>query len=313
MKAVRIHELGGAEVLRVEEVPEPEAGEGEVKVRVMAAGVNPADWKFRRGLIKVSLPMTMGLDIAGVVEAVGAGVSDFAPGDDIFGKVSPAYGGYAEYTVAKVTEIARMPRSIGYVEAAAVPTPGLTAWQALFDTAGLEAGQSALIHGAAGGVGMFAVQFAKWKGAYVIGTASGEHAGFVRDLGADEVIDYREQRFEEVVHDVDVVLDTVGGDTFERSWSVLKRGGFLVTLIAEVPEGEAERRGVRAAHLATKSDGKELAQIAALTDEGRVKVVVAEVLPLSEARKAQEMSESRHVAGKIVLRVAEEAEARKAA
>jgi NADPH:quinone reductase-like Zn-dependent oxidoreductase len=313
MKAIRIHEFGESEVLVHEEVPEPEPEAGEVKVRVIAAGVNPADWKLRRGYMKPPLPVTPGLDIAGIVEAVGPEVGDFQPGDEVFGRVKPEHGGYAELTIAKASEIAHKPRTIGFVEAAAVPTPGLTAWQALFDIAGLEAGQTVLIHGAAGGVGTFAVQFANWRGAHVIGTASKDHADYARDLGADRMIDYREERFEEVVHDVDVVLDTVGEDTFERSWQVLKPGGVLVTLVARVPEGEAERRGVRAVHVAVKSDGSELARIATLIDEGQVRPIVTEVLPLSEARRAHEMSEARHVAGKLVLRVAEEREVRKAA
>ena len=199
-----------------------------------------------------------------------------------------------------------MPKSLGFVEAAAIPTAGLTAWQALFDTAGLLAGQSVLIHGAAGGVGSFAVQFAKWRGAKIFATASGDQLAFVKRLGADEVIDYTKQRFEEVAHDMDVVLDTVGGDTFVRSKKVLKPAGRLVTLIENVAESEREQGGIHVKHLISQPNGKELEQIARLIDEGSVTVYVTEVLPFTEARKANELSETHHVHGKIVLRVAEE-------
>ncbi len=221
-------------------------------------------------------------------------------------KVTPPEGGYAEYTVTDASQAAPKPKSIGFVEAAAVPTAGLAAWQSIFDTAKLKAGQSILIHGAAGGVGSFAVQLAKWKDAFVIGTASADHTQFLKELGADQVIDYRTQRFEDVVRNVDVVLDTVGGDTFDRSWGVLKPGGFLVTTVAMVPEGAAASHGVGAGRIVTQPDGKELGRIAELIDQGYVKPRVTTVLPLAEAGKAQEMSESRHARGKIVLRVAED-------
>lgn len=306
MKAIRIHEFGGPEVLKYEDVPKPQPGPGEIRIRVIAAGVNPMDWKARQGGMKLPLPMILGLDVAGVVDAAGPGVGAFRSGDRVFAKVSLGQGGYAEYTVTNVSQAALMPKGIGFVEAAAIPTAGLTAWQSLFDIAGLDNGQSVLIHGAAGGVGSFAVQFAKWKGAHVIGTASAGNAQFLKSIGADEVIDYKTQRLEDVVHNVDVVLDTIGGDTFERSWGVLKPGGFLVTTVANVPEGAAEAHGVRAKRIASQADGRELAEIAAIIDERSIKPVVTTVLPLAEAQKAQEMSESRHTRGKIVLRVAED-------
>ncbi len=306
MKAIRIHEFGGPEVLKYEDVPEPKPGSGEIRIRVIAAGVNPVDWKVRRGGMNLPLPMTMGIDVAGVVDVLAADVNAFQPGDQVFAKVSLGPGGYAEYTVTNASQAALKPRSIGFIEAAAIPTAGLTAWQSLFDIAGLAKGQSVLIHGAAGGVGSFAVQFAKWKGAHVIGTASAGNAQFLKSIGADVVIDYKTQRFEDVAHNIDVVLDTIGGDTFERSWGVLKPGGFLVTTVANVPEGAAEAHGVRAKRIVSQADGRELAQIAAVIDEGYIKPMVTTVLPLSEARKAQEMSESRHTRGKIVLRVAED-------
>lgn len=306
MKAVRIHQFGGPEVLMYEDVPIPQPDLGEIRIKVIGAGVNPVDWKIRSGLIKLSLPMTMGFDVSGIVDAIGPKVDRFHPGDQTFAKASPAHGGYAEYTLVNDSEAALKPKSIGFVEAAAIPTAGLTAWQSLFDIAGLKSDQTVLIHGAAGGVGSFALQFAKWKGAYTIGTASKGNEQFLKSLGADEVIDYKAQWFENLVHDVDVVLDTVGGDTFDRSWKVLKPGGFLVTTVADVQKGAVESHGVRAKRIVSQANGNELAEIAKIIGEKRIKPVVTMLLPLSEARKAQELSESGHTRGKIVLRVAGE-------
>ncbi len=292
--------------MKYEDIPESQPGPDEVRIRVIAAGVNPVDWKIRRGYMELPLPMTVGSDVAGVVDLVGQGVDSFQPEDEVFGKASVGQGGYAEYTVVNSTQIAKKPKSIGFIESAAIPTAGLAAWQSLFDIAGLERGQSVLVHGAAGGVGTFAVQFAKWKGAYVIGTASSKNAEFLKSIGCDEVIDYRNQRFEEIVSNLDVVLDTIGGDTLERSWSVLKPGGFLVTTVASIPKGAPEEHGVRAKMLMTQADGNELAQIAAIIDEQKIKPIVTTVLSLADAQKAHEMSESGHTRGKIVLRVAED-------
>jgi len=306
LKAIRIHDFGEPDVLKYEDIPESQPGPGEVRIRAIAAGVNPIDWKIRRGYMELPLPMTMGSDVAGVVDAIGQGVDSFQPEDEVFGKASAGQGGYAEYIVVNSTQIAQKPKSIGFIESAAIPTAGLAAWQSLFDIAGLEKGQSVLIHGASGGVGTFAVQFAKWKGAYVIGTASSKNAEFLKSIGCDEVIDYRNQQFEEIVSNLDVVLDTIGGDTFERSWGVLKPGGFLVTTVASIPEGTPQKHGVRAERLITQADGKELAQIAAIIDERKIKPIVTTVLPLADAQKAHEMSESGHTRGKIVLRIAED-------
>lgn len=292
--------------MKYEDIPEPQPGPSEVRIRVIAAGVNPIDWKIRKGYMELPLPMTVGSDVAGIVDAVGQGVNSFQPGDEVFGKASPGQGGYTEYTVVNFTQVAQKPKSIGFIESAAVPTAGLAAWQSLFDIAGLERGQKVLIHGASGGVGTFAVQFAKWKGAYVIGTASSKNAEFLKSIGSDEVIDYRNQRFEEIVSNLDVVLDTIGGDTLERSWGVLKPGGFLVTTIGSIPEGDPQKYGVHASRLMTQADGKELAQIAAIIDEQKIKPIVTTVLPLTDAQRAHEMSESGHTRGKIVLRVAED-------
>jgi len=306
LKAIRIHEFGEPNVLKYEDIPESQPGPGEVRIKVIAAGVNPVDWKIRSGYMELPLPITMGSDIAGVVDVAGQGVESFQPEDEVFGKASPGQGGYAEYTVVNSSQIAQKPKSIGFVESAAIPTAGLAAWQSLFDIAGLERGQTVLIHGAAGGVGSFAVQFAKWKGAYVIGTASSKNAEFLKSIGCDEVIDYKNQQFEDIVGNLDVVLDTIGGDTLEKSWGVLKPGGFLVTTVASIPEEKTQKYGVRAERLMTQANGKELAQIAAIIDEHKIKPIVTTVLPLADAQKAHEMSESGHTRGKIVLRVAED-------
>lgn len=306
MKAIRIHEFGGPEVMKYDEIPKPEPGPGEIRIRIIASGVNPIDWKLRKGLLgNFLLPMVIGLDIAGIVDATHQEEKLFQVGEEVFAKIPIGKGGYTEYTVVNSAQVARKPKSIGFVESAAIPTAGLAAWQSLFDIAGLEKGQSILIHGAAGGVGTFAVQFARWKGAYVIGTASGGNVQFLKSIGADEVIDYKNQQFESLVSNIDVVLDTVGGDTFERSWKVLKPGGFLVTTVAGIPEGVPEKYDVHAKTLITQPDGEELAQIASIIDEKQIKPIVTTVLPLKEAQKAHEMSESRHIRGKIVLRVAE--------
>ncbi|MDB6108891.1 MAG: Alcohol dehydrogenase zinc-binding domain protein [Pedosphaera sp.] len=302
MKAVRIHSFGGPDVLRYEEVPRPEPEANEVLVRVLAAGVNPVDWKIREGHFDgVPLPSILGNDISGVVEALGPAVMDFRLNDPVFGTVADDSGAYAEYAVAPVSHLARKPASLDDVHAAALPTASLTAWQALFDAGNLQAGQQILIHAAAGGVGSFAVQFAEWKGAHVIGTASLQNHDYVRELGADEVIDYHSTKFEDVVHDVDVVFDTMGGEIQERSWKVLKPGGILVSIVQPPSPEKAQAHGVRGVFMVMKSRGDQLARIADLVARDVVKVHIEAVLPLSEARKAQEMSQSGHTRGKIVL------------
>jgi NADPH:quinone reductase-like Zn-dependent oxidoreductase len=303
MKAIRIHVYGGPEVLQYEDVPRPQPKANEILVRVHAAGVNPIDWKLREGYLSAPLPMIMGIDFSGLVESVGSEVTKHRPGDAVFGQVADESGGYAEYAVAMESDVARKPEGLDHIRAAALPVAGLVPWQALFDTANLAAGQKVLIHGAAGGVGSFAVQFAKWKGARVIGTASGSHVEQVRQLGADEVIDYRKTKFEEVARDMDVVLDTIGGETQERSWQVLKRGGVLASLVQPPSAEKAAAHGARGFFVRQKANGDQLAAIADLVVKGTVKVNVETVLPLSEARKAQELSQSGHSGGKIVLEV----------
>lgn len=305
MRAERIHAFGGAEVLHLEEVPRPEPGPKEILVRVHAAAVNPVDWKFRQGLLGPQpLPSIVGNDFSGVVEAVGPGVEQFQVGQEVFGSAADQSGSYAEYAVAPVSRVALKPAGLDHFQAAALPIAGLTAWQALLDVAGLGAGQTILIHAAAGGVGSFAVQLAKWKAARVVGTAAGAHTELVRLLGADQAVDYRTTRFEEVVREVDVVLDTVGGETQERSWGVLRPGGILVSIVHPPSRASAAAHQVRGEFLRcdpNRSD--ELAQLAQLVGSGHIRVFVESVLPLDEAPYALEMSRKGHATGKTVLRV----------
>ena len=306
MKAIRIHQYGGPEVLAQVEMQRPTPGPNEVLIKVQAASVNPVDWKLRAGHVKeifpVTFPATLGWDVSGTVEEAGSGVTAFKRGDEVYALLKG--GGYAEYATADEAVVARKPRTLDYVNAAAVPVAGLTAWQALFEVAQLSSGQKVLIHAAAGGVGNFAVQFAKAKGAYVIGTASSKNQAFLRELGVDQAVDYQKTRFEDVVRDVDVVLDTVGADTQERSFKVLKKGGILVSIVQPPSQELAAKYGVRALFYGAHASSSNLAEIAKLIDSGKVKTVVETVLPLAEARRAHELSESGHGRGKIVLKTA---------
>lgn len=304
MKAVQIHTFGGPDTLRLEEVPQPEPGDGEVLVRVLAAGVNPADWKIREGLLgERAFPCTMGIDFSGVIESAGPGAGDFRPGEEVFGRVGNGSGSYAEFAVTPVNRIARKPASMDHVHAAALPVAALTAWQALFDAGHLEPHQRVLIHAAAGGVGGFAVQLAKWKRAEVAATASARNADYLHKLGVDEFIDYHTVKFEERLANVDLVFDTVGGETQQRSWNVLKRGGTLVSIVQPPSEATAADFGVRSVFLVSSPRGDQLARIASLVTEGHVKVFVEKIFALAEAREAQILSQSGHTRGKIVLRV----------
>ena len=305
MKAIRIHDYGEPNVLVLEEVSQPVPQHNEVMIRVGAAGVNPLDWKIRAGymkdLIPMSLPFTPGMDVAGVIEAVGTSVTTWQVGQEVYGELG--MGAYAEFAVAPSGALALKPKTLDFVQAASVPMVAMTAWQALFAHADLKPGQTILIHAASGGVGMFAVQFAKWKGVHVIGTASAVNTDFVRSLGADEVIDYKATPFERVVHNVDVVLDTLGGDTQERSYSVLKPGGLLVATAAPPSPEKSQQWGVRALMMNMKPEATQLAEIANLLDSGQVKTIVSQVFPLAQARQAHELSQSGHGRGKIVLQV----------
>ncbi|MBI4386231.1 MAG: NADP-dependent oxidoreductase [Elusimicrobia bacterium] len=308
MKAVRIHRYGGPETLVLEDVPKPEPGPGDLLVRVYAAAVNPVDWKIREGHLKMllrhKLPLTLGWDFSGVVERVGSAVGAFKPGDEVYGRPDISRDGtYAEYIVVSADEAALKPRTVDHIHAAAVPLAGYTAWQALFDIAGLGAGQRVLVHAAGGGVGHFAVQLAKWKGAHVIGTASGGNLEFARSLGADQVVDYTRERFEETVEPVDVVLDTMAGDVQRRSWRVLKRGGTLVSILDPLARFKGLLRCKRGRFLFIRPNARRLAQMADLIDQGGLRSIVETILPLSEARQAHALSQGGHVRGKIVFRV----------
>src|SRR5712672_305624 len=306
MKAIRIHQYGGPEVLAQVEMQRPTPGPDEVLIKVHAPAVNPIDWKMRAGHVKevfpLTFPSTLGWDVSGTVEEAGDKVTQFKRGDEVYALVNG--GGYAEYVVAKADIVGKKPRTLDHVHAAAVPVAGLTAWQALFEVAQLRAGQKVLIHGAAGGVGNFAVQFAKERGAYVIGTASSRNHAFLHELGPDKAVDYQKTRFEDVVHEADVVLDTIGGDTQERSFKALKKGGILVSIVQPPSQELAAKYGVRALFYGGHPSSSNLAEIARLIDSGKVKTVVETVLPLAEARRAHELSQSGHARGKIVLKVA---------
>jgi NADPH:quinone reductase-like Zn-dependent oxidoreductase len=303
MKAICLRARSGPEAFTYEEVPRPRPGEGEVLVRVHAAGVIPTElswvptWTTPAGEPR-PLPVIPGHEFSGEVASLGAGVRDVGVADLVYG-LNDWYrdGAQAEYCVARVADFAPKPAGVDHVHTAATPISALTAWQGLVERAGLAAGQRVLIHGAAGGVGTFAVQLAHWRGARVIGTASAANLDFVRSLGADEVIDYRAERFEDVVRDVDVVFDTVGGETLERSWGVLKRGGRLVTVAASGERTTDER--IRAAYFIVEPSRTQLAEIARLISGGVLRPVVGAVFPLAEARQAYQHKPSH---GKVVLR-----------
>lgn len=306
MKAVCIHSFGGPDVLKLEELPCPEPREDEVLVRIAAAGVNPIDYKIRTGQFAKpeQLPVMLGRDISGTIVRCGAQVRDWREGDEVFAMLPPERGGYAEYVALNQNQIVRKPDSLDHEHAAAVPLAALTAWQGLVDQGHLQPGQRVLIHGAAGGVGHFAVQFAKSIGAEVIATATRADADFLHALGADKVIDYRTERFENEVHDVDLVLDLVGGKTQERSWSVLKPGGALVSTLGPPPQEKARAQSVRGVGYIATPNVIELTQIAALIDAEQVRPFVQSSYLLSEAGQAQEHLAHEHTRGKTVLKVA---------
>ncbi|AKF08462.1 zinc-containing alcohol dehydrogenase [Sandaracinus amylolyticus] len=302
---MRFHEYGGPEVLRYEEVPRPQPRAGEILVRVHAAAVNPIDWKIAAGAYRLPLPHVAGRDFSGVVVGIGEGVADFTLGDEVFGKHD---GADAELVVVRPDEIAEKPPGLDHARAAALPTAGLTAWQALFELDGtptldVQPGQSVLIHGAAGGVGTFAVQLAKWRGARVIATARAVHEAYLRSMGADVVVDYTQARFEDVARDVDGVLDTIGGATQLRSYDVIRRGGALVSLVglASGSEQRAAERGVRATGIVSKTSRRVLEELARRVEDGALDVEISARFPLGQAREAFARSREGHTQGKIIL------------
>jgi len=309
MKAIRLHGRGGPDHLVYEDAPQPRPGAEEVLVRVYATGVIANELKWDETYqTKAGSPRALpipGRDLSGVVEAVGHGVTEPAKGDEVYAMLDYCCdGAEAEFTIAVPKELAPKPRTLDHVQAAAVPLTALTAWQGLFEHARLVAGQTVLIHGAAGGVGVFAVQLARWAGAQVIATASQRNRDFLCELGANEIIDYTTTRFEEVVQGVDFVFDTVGGDTLHRSWQVVKPGGVLASVVSPRPSfAEAQAYNVRPVWFVVQPNREQLVRIGALIDEGKVRPIIDTVLPLSQARQAYEQGAKGHTRGKIVLRV----------
>jgi len=312
MKAVRIYGRGGPDHLIYEDAPQRHPGAGEVLVRVYATGViaNELKWdvtyQTKAGSPR-GLPIP-GRDLSGVVEEAGPGVTTLVKGAEVYAMLDYGCdGAEAEFTIALPNELAPKPRTLDHVQAAAVPLSALTAWQALFDQAHLAAGQTVLIQGAAGGVGVFAVQLAHWAGAQIIATASAHNRDFLRELGANEVIDYTTTRFEEVVQSVDIVFDTVGGDTLAHSWQVVKPGGMLVSVVSPPPSADAIKgHDVRFAWFVVQPNREQLVQIGALIDAGRIRPIIDTVFPLAQARQAYEQGAKGHTRGKIVLRVVDE-------
>lgn len=299
MRAVVMHETGDPDVLHYEEAEAPEPGDGQVLIRVRAASVNPIDWKARRGFTDTPLPAVPGRDLSGTVELSRA--DGFEAGDEVFGMAQS--GADAELATADASKIAKKPAGISHEQAAAIPVTGMTAWQALFDRGRLEPGQTVLIAGAAGGVGHFAVQFAKHAGARVIGTGSSRNRDFVLGLGADEYVDYTQQDVRDAVSDVDLAFDTVGGGVAESLVPTVREGGLVVTIAAAPPEEAARERGVRAELLVMSPSSENLTRIADLVASGAVRVELAEVLPLEDIARAHEHNETGHTRGKIVLTV----------
>lgn len=311
MKAVCIHRFGGPNVLSYQDLPRPVPTADEVLIRVHAAGVNPVDWKTRSGSVPWSgsidpFPLILGWDVSGIVEAVGRDVTGLVAGDAVYGMIrfpDPA-GTYAEYATAPAQHLLPKPAALDFLEAAALPLVSLTAWQALFEAGELEAGQTVLIHGAAGGVGHVAVQLAKSRGARVIGTARGRDSAFLDGLGIDAHVDFATTRFEDVVRNVDLVLDTLGGEVQQRSWGVLRRGGMLVSLRTTSDlEENARAYGARARHILVRPEAEHFAGINTLVESGQLKPALTAVYPLQEARRAQEQLERGPTRGKVVLRV----------
>lgn len=306
MKAVRIHEYGNADQLRVEETPDLTAGNDQVLVKVRAAGVNPIDWKIRAGYMKqrapAQFPLTMGQDFAGEVVDRGEQVREYQAGQRVFGF---AQGTYSEYAVAPISTIAAMPDSVSFEVAAALPTAGLTALQIIRDYVSAQDGMTILIHGAAGGVGSFATQIAKFRGAKVIGTATGsEDIAYLKSIGTDQIVDFKKERFEDTAHNVDAVVDLVGGETNKRSYAVLKKGGILVSTVQPPDEAAAKQAGVRSQLIVMQRNATDLRELATLVATGGVKPRLGRTLPFTQAKEAQEISEHGEANGKVILKVA---------
>ncbi len=310
MKAVRIHKYGNSGELIFEDAPMPMVGANDLLIKVVATSVNPVDWKIREGhlkeMVSYSMPVILGWDVSGIVESIGKDVTKFKVGDAVFSRPDVKRDGtYAEFVAVDEGEVAFKPKTISHVESASLPLAGITAWEALFTTAKLSSDQKILIHGGSGGVGSLAIQLAKSRGAYVISTTSTKNLALVKSLGADDVIDYKTQKFEEIVSEVDVVFDTVGGEVQERSWSALRQGGILVSIVSQPSDEAAAKHKVRSAFIFIEPNAEILTQIAELVDEGKVRPVIGAEFALADIAKAHELSESGHSIGKIVLYVAQ--------
>lgn len=308
MKAIRIHSYGNADQMTLEEVPLPVCAPGGLVVRVVAAGINPVDWKIRSGAMARELPkkfpITLGQDAAGVVVEADSAATGFTPGDEVFFYADFMHGGtYAEYVAVDASQVAAKPHTVPFAAAAALPTAGQAAWTALIETAKLTRGMRVLVHGGAGALGSIAVQLAHHHGAHVTATASGAGVDLVRSLGADEVINYRQQHFQDVVKNADVVLDTLGGATQDASWAVLKTGGILVSTVAPPSAERAAAAGVRGMFVFTPPRGTVLAQLAALVDAGQLRLLVGQEFALADAAKAHTAGESGTSRGKMILQV----------
>lgn len=308
MKAVRIYAYGGRDQLKYEDAPMPQIGDKDVLVRVVASSINPVDWKVREGYLKEMLPLNfpvvLGWDVSGVVEAIGKSVSAFKPGDAVYSRPNIARDGtYAEFIAIDESEIAFKPKTIAHGSAASLPLAGITAWDVLVKAGQIKAGDRVLIHAASGGVGSLAVQLAKARGAYVIATTSGKNSALVKSLGADEIIDYRQQAFEQVVRDINIVFDTLGGEVQEKSWQVLSPNGILVSIVSPPPAERAAAHKVRSAFVFIGPDAQVLAELATLVDAGKIRPLIAAEFALEDITKAHALSESGHAVGKIVLQV----------
>jgi NADPH:quinone reductase-like Zn-dependent oxidoreductase len=307
MKAIVVHQYGGPEVLKYEDAPRPEPKDDEILIRVAAAGVNPVDAFIRAGRYNPgNLPFVPGMDVSGVVEKTGANITKFKVGQPIYAYLSiREQGGYAEFAIAKENEASPKPQVINYEQAAAVPLAATTAWQALIETAKTRRGQTVLIHGGSGGVGHFAVQIAKARGAKVIATASTANQDLLKQIGADQAIDYTKTKFEDVVKDVDVVLEATRSDALARSYGVVKKGGMIVSITGPPDQAELDKHGIRGTSIGAYPDANVLDELGKLIDSKKITPVVSQVFPLSEASKAHQQIETRHTRGKIVLKVSE--------
>lgn len=308
MRALLMTGYGGSEVLRLDQIPMPAPSSGEVRIRVHAASINPIDWKIRLGELQknygVALPYIPGRDVAGTIDAIGPGITRWKVGDEVIAVLDG--GGLAEYVIAAAEDIAPKPAKLSFKEAAGIPTASLAAWRTLITNADLKAGQRVLIHGGAGGVGSTAVQLARWRGAHVIATASASNHDYLKSIGADEVIDYRTTRFEDVVKNMDVVLDTVGGDTLQRSPAVLREGGTLLSILGILPAQACAERKLRCPRSSTatrEQPGQELTKLGQLFDSGMLKISIEAEFPLAQAAQALELSEAGRARGKIIVAV----------